>query len=350
MRNDRKMKNLVIKVLLMMSLFFLSLVVLNINLSNISKAEETDNAASYDKNGSVVTGLSTDVEDAVLTGKNELAHYKPGLTAAPGAKLDIGFAELKAYAEILCCERGQHISDGGSYTVDYSAVSEGADETNADDLLDPNSAAAQNYDAWDFDDTSEDDGFAYTDGEVLSYEEKKSEYTAEDSKRCIPQEAWVLSALADGETPTEGYYSIEQQAWWMTPAGHFGNHMGSNDLYVEAREFENYIINATESTKDGSKNNLAPGASTEKWNEYRRDPSIPYKTAGFNLIKPKWVTKGNIYNNADNGRESYKNPNVSYNADSKEYLVGPFAIDYYNSKFSKIASIELVLDNNNPLV
>ena len=365
MRNDMKMKNLVIKVLLMMSLFFLSLVVLNINLSNISKAEddyedsidfgewgsdEDEETAAFDKHGSALsskTETAGKLSDAVLVGTKNVEHYKPGLKAAKGDSLNIGFVELRDYAEILCCQRGQHISSGGSFTVDYSNVPEGADETNDDDVLDPNSPAAQDYDAWDYDG---DDDFTYPNGTTLSYEETQSVYTVKDSLRCIPQEAWVLSALRDGETPTEGYYSEEQQAWWMTPAGHTGSDMGSNDLYEEAVRFEDYIIHATESTKDGSANRLSGGEKTEEWNEYRRDPNIPYKTAGFNLTKPKWVTKGNIYNTADNGRENYKKPSVSFNADTKEYLVGPFAVDYYKSEFSNITSIELVLDNDNTLV
>lgn len=167
-------------------------------------------------------------------------------------------------------------------------------------------------------------------------------YKIESTDIATPKEAYILSEMikVDGM----GEYNYAQLAWWTTEAGSLGNSVAENSFAKEADAFEAYILAAAEveSTKD-----------------------LKYKTAEFTTpsgekkkienafdfeYKPEWIKDG-----------EYEVPTVVWDGDLKQYIVGPFAIDYVGSteqfgdreevQFAGITDMELYTDDSDsPLV
>ena len=127
-----------------------------------------------------------------------------------------------------------------------------------------------------------------------------------------PEEAYVLSEmiLADGL----GQNDYTQWAWWRTEAGSTGGTYEVTDFSQEAKAFEAYILQAagvtsTDQLKHKTAEFITADGETKK-----------YENAFDFEYEPEWVAE-----------EEYADVQVVWDSDSKQFTIGPFAIDYVGS-------------------
>ncbi|MBR5796336.1 MAG: hypothetical protein IKY26_09350 [Erysipelotrichaceae bacterium] len=127
-----------------------------------------------------------------------------------------------------------------------------------------------------------------------------------------PKEAYILSEmiLADGL----GENDYTQYAWWTTEAGSTGNTVEATDFSKEADAFEAYILQAADVlSTDQLKYKTAEFITAE-------GETKTYENAFDFEYNPEWVTT-----------DEYEDLDVVWDSDTKQFTIGPFAIDYVGS-------------------
>lgn len=127
-----------------------------------------------------------------------------------------------------------------------------------------------------------------------------------------PEEAYVLSEmiLADGL----GQNDYTQWAWWRTEAGSTGGTYEVTDFSQEAKAFEAYVLQAAEVTStDQLQHKTAQFITAE-------GETKTYENAFDFEYEPEWVST-----------DEYADVQVVWDSDTKQFTIGPFAIDYVGS-------------------
>ena len=204
----------------------------------------------------------------------------------------ISYEQLQNEYYILCRQHGTHIPSEADTQL---STSHG--------VIDCSRLTANSIGTKYFQVQSESNPFSqssYT-GETLGY------YESEGTAKATPQEAYVL---AEASNNTGSYPSYVQDAWWDTQAGGQGQTGSNNELSREAQAFEDYIV-AASGASDGS--------------------SVPLGENGAFAIN--YQPKMNEDANQDGTVNKFDNITVSYNEETKQYLVGPYSIDYAYGAF-----------------
>lgn len=172
------------------------------------------------------------------------------------------------------------------------------------------------------------------------------------SEICGPKEAYILSEMMYNMP----YPSYVQNAWWTTEAGSKGAiAVPPNDLTIEAEAFEAYILEAAGvSTVDElGKNTLI---------NYTFNDQEKTLDCGFDIkYEPKYNDDSNQDGIVEREEDGADRPTVSWDEDEQVYKIGPFSIDYIESKvqvgeraevmFAGITNAELYTDaSEEPLV
>lgn len=177
-------------------------------------------------------------------------------------------------------------------------------------------------------------------------------FKVKSSEICRPKEAYILAEMMYNMP----YPSYVQNAWWTTEAGSKGAiSVAPNDLTIEAEAFEAYILEA---------------AGVSSVDELGTNTVINYtfnnqeKTldCGFDIkYEPKYNDDSNQDGTVEREEDGADRPTVSWDSDEQLYKIGPFSIDYIESKvqvgeraevmFAGITDAELYTDaSEEPLV
>ena len=224
------------------------------------------------------------------------AHPFPG-ESYPGDGYYIPFSKLDEYYDIFCCQKGTAlIGDGRT-----SLVGSNGDTLDASyPYLTMNNVGMTIL--------NRREPFPSATYKNYTY----GHYEIAGTYICTPKEAYVLSEmkLVDGL----GEYNYAQLAWWTTEAGGTGNTVDASDFSKEAEAFEAYILQA------------AGVSSTDE---------LKYKTAEFVTADGETKTYDNAFDFEYNPEwvttDEYEDLDVVWDSDSKQFTVGPFAIDYVGS-------------------
>ena len=337
------------------------------------------------------------VEDDEFVRANIISRFVPDYDWNGEA---ITFQTLTNYRAVMCCARGVTIPSG-LYNAFFSGVATEAPEDYQGEGtyyesasipgLNPENAANgsilgnnSNY----FVALPEGaDPYTYDYGNPFGASSYKSQgkatYKVLGSYIATPEEAFIIANLGsegdalynNGIAENAKYYSEQQKAWWLTPAGSEGGNVGTNALHEAAIDFQEYITKATdaieeitlktvETVVESDENKSATSAkrkNTKKWEtqEYKlkTDDGEEITVEGFKLKDPSWVEEGNVYNTDSETTDSFKTPTVSYNANTGKYQIGPFKIDYVSyvgrdgKQYSGIEKMELYTDaSEEPMV
>lgn len=239
----------------------------------------------------------------------------------------IPFEHLDAYYDVYCCMKGTALPGSGNTILQGSNG----------DVLDHEEPYLTYNDIGKTILTS-DTAFPSS----YYYNRTIGRYKIEATKICTPKEAYILSEmkLVDGQ----GYQNYVQFAWWTTLAGSEGNTVAENAYALEADAFEAYVLEAA-----GVSSVDQLGHKTDKFID--DDGNIREFENAFDFeYNPEWITDG-----------EYATPTVAFDAESKQYTVGPFALDYVEStvqfgdrpevQFAGITGMEIYVDDSDePLV
>lgn len=148
-------------------------------------------------------------------------------------------------------------------------------------------------------------------------------FKVQSSEICGPKEAYILSEMMYNMP----YPSYVQNAWWTTEAGSKGAiPVAPNDLTIEAEAFEAYILEAAgvSSVDELGKNTVI---------NYTFNGQEKSLDCGFDIkYEPKYNEDSNQDGKIEREEEGADRPTVAWDSDEQVYKIGPFSIDYIESK------------------
>ena len=228
----------------------------------------------------------------------------------PSEKGEIWFEDLTEIKKVLCTLRGTPLTGKTEYVEDEKAKGDYWVH-DVDPDISPRIIRAYNYPE------ARDTIKRISDGDVNSVEYQKYYRTSckyEGSEvQCNPAEAFVLSE-AD-RVSGSGEQTPLQIAWW-----NIHGQGSANELSIAAKSFQDYI------------NNAEKGASQTETINGITFTGFPIK------YDPKFENTNNEYT-------------VEFDENTQKYIIGPFKIDYYDSKpFAFINEFNIFADNSETAV
>ena len=145
-------------------------------------------------------------------------------------------------------------------------------------------------------------------------------YKVNSKNIATPMEAYILSEMAK-EQVVRGNDTNVQIAWWNTEAGMQGVMASApEELTLEARDFEAYILKVGGSTD----------TSTYTLQDYEFEVNGTTYTGQVEAPVINYEPKYNEDANQDGKVDRYDNITISWTGE--KYKIGPFSIDYVESK------------------
>ena len=261
--------------------------------------------------------LLTIKADATLQIQSLMSHF----TSRPSGTY-IEFAQLDAYYDILCCERGQHIPSKRNVTMSGSS-SNGSFEYDFGHLTgnDQGKVIEQhriNYQGNDFSSSS----YSH---ETYGY------YKLVETHIATPKEAYIIAEMKEAGAFEKNHVQI---AWWNTDFGSLGAEVGGNDLTKESEAFEEYMKIITKTTSIDQIQYAEQDFSIIENDVVVETGRVEAPVIDYN---PTWnddADQNGVVNQADE-------ITVSFDYNTQKYVIGPFSIDYVK-RYIKAGSREKV--------